>query len=81
MLKYFGPSHWLNWYSVQSQVASYQRLLKWYLIPPCLYKVCIKGKVEQSKEKSSTLPIHLGVIAIEKGAFRSPSTMVANFTY
>ena len=35
------------------------------------YKVRIKGKVELSRE---------GVVAIEKGAFRSPSTMVANFT-
>ena len=33
------------------------------------YKVRIKGKVEQSRERSSTLPIHLGVVAIEKGAF------------
>ena len=32
------------------------------------YKVRIKGKVEQSKERSSA-PIHLGVVAIEKGAF------------
>ena len=40
---------------------------------PCLarhYKVRIKGKVD-----------HLGVVAIERGAFGgSPSTMVANFT-
>ena len=32
------------------------------------YKVRFKGS-------------HLGVVAIEKGAFGSPSTMVANFTY
>ena len=25
--------------------------------------------------------LHLGVVAIEKGAFGSPSTKVANFTY
>ena len=42
------------------------------------YKVKIKGKVEQSKEWSSALPY---TVAIEKGAFRSPSTKVANFTY
>ena len=35
------------------------------------YKVPIKGKVEH-------LPLHLGVVGIEKGAFGSPSTMVAN---
>ena len=43
------------------------------------YKVRIKSKVEQSRERSSALPLHLGVVAIEKGAFGSPSTMVANF--
>ena len=45
------------------------------------YKVRIKSKVEQSREWSSALPLHLGVVAIEKGAFESPSTTVANFTY
>ena len=43
------------------------------------YKVRFKGKVEQSREWSSALPYTL-VVAIEKGAFGSPSTMVANFT-
>ena len=45
------------------------------------YKVRIKGKVEQSREKSSALPLHLGVVANEKRAFESPSTMVVYFTY
>ena len=43
---------------VQYQIESYQRLKKWYLIPPCLtqhYKVRIKGKMEQSWERSSAL--------------------------
>ena len=44
------------------------------------YKVRIKGKVEQSREWSSTLPYN-GVVTIEKGAFGSPSTKVANFTF
>ena len=35
------------------------------------YKVRIKGKVEQSREKSSA-PLHFGVVAIEKGTFGSP---------
>ena len=40
--------------SVQSQVASYQRLLKrWYLIPPCLTLNDIRH--EQSKERTSSL--------------------------
>ena len=41
------------------------------------YKVLIKGKVEPSKEMSSSLPIHLGVVAVEKGAVWSPSTTAA----
>ena len=45
------------------------------------YKVWIKGKVEQSRERSSILRLHLDVVAIEKGAFGSPSTKVTNFTY
>ena len=44
------------------------------------YKVRIKGKVEQSKEQGST-SLHLGVVAIEKGAFGSLSTKVANYTF
>ena len=38
------------------------------------------GKVEQSRERSSALPYTSVVVAIEKGTFESPSTMVANFT-
>ena len=45
------------------------------------YKVHIKGKVVQSRERSSAPPLHLGVVAIEKGAFWLPSTAVANFTF
>ena len=46
------------------------------------YKVRIKGKVEQSGERSSDPPKkNLGVVAIEKGAFGYPSTTVANFTF
>ena len=44
------------------------------------YKVRIKSKVEQSEGKSSAPPLHLGVVVIEKGAFGSPLTTVANFT-
>ena len=45
------------------------------------YKIWINGQVEQSKERSSTLPYTLVVVAIEKGAFGSLSTTVANFTH
>ena len=52
----------------------------WYLLAKQQYKVRIEGKVEQSRERSSA-PLHLSVVPIEKGAFWSPSTIVANFTY
>ena len=55
-------------------------VLDTYLLNTQHYKVHIKDKVEQSKERSSALPLHLSVVAIEKGVFRSPSTTVANFT-
>ena len=69
---------------VQSQVKSYQdskMVLDATLLNTQYYKVRIKGKVEQSREWSSAFPLHLRVVAIEKGAFRSPSTTVANFTF
>ena len=42
------------------------------------YKVWIKVKVEQSSERSLRPSLQLGVVAIEKGAFWSPSTMDYN---
>ena len=59
---------------VQSQVASYQRLLKWYLIPPCLILSNIRyiSRVKWSNPGKG--------VAIEKRAFWSPSTTVANPT-
>ena len=41
---------------VQSQVESYQRLKKIILDTTQQYKVHFKGKVEQSRERSSALP-------------------------
>ena len=68
---------------VQSQVASYQRLSKWYLIPPCLTLSSIRyvSRVKWSNPGKGCPSLHLGVVAMEKGAFGSPSTTVANFTY
>ena len=61
--------------SVQSQVESYQKLKKMVLDALLLntqhYKVGIKGKGLQSRERSST-PLHLIVVAIVKGGFGSP---------
>ena len=44
------------------------------------YKVRVKDEVEQSRERSSALPYTSVVVAIQKGAFGSPSTKVTNFT-
>ena len=44
------------------------------------YKVSIKGKWSNPGKKLGS-PLHLGVVAIDKGAFGLPSTKVANFTY
>ena len=44
-------------------------------------KVRIKGKVKQSEGKEYHPPLHLSVVAIEKGAYGLPLTMVVNFTY
>ena len=48
-------------------------VLDTYLFNTLYYKVYIKGKVEQAREKSSA-PLHIGVVAIEMGAYWSPST-------
>ena len=60
---------------VQSQFESYQRLKKMildtFLLNTQHYKVRIKGKVERPS-------LHLGVVAIKKGAFGSTATTVAN---
>ena len=42
------------------------------------YKVWIKGKVKQPRTRSSAPTLHLGIVAFEKGAFKSPSITVTN---
>ena len=44
------------------------------------YKVCIKSKVEQSRERSSASPAPW-CSSYRKGSLRLPSTMVTNFTF
>ena len=57
---------------VQSQVKSYQKLKKWYLMPSCLTLSIIRyiSRIIQGKKRP---PLHLSVVANEKGAFRSPT--------
>ena len=45
------------------------------------YKVRIKGNSGAFLGKELCPPLHLGVVAIEKGAFGSPLTTVANLLY
>ena len=54
-------------------------LLDAILLNTQLYKVSIKGEVEQSREGVAPYP-HLSVVTIEKRAFGSPSTKVTKFT-
>ena len=44
------------------------------------YKVWIKSKVEQSKEKELHSPLNFSVVGIENGDLMSSSTKIANFT-
>ena len=64
---------------VQFQVKSYQRLKKWYLMPPCLTHSIISygSRVKWVNSKKGVAPSP----TIEKGAFGLTSTTVANFTY
>ena len=67
---------------VQSQVESYQRLLKWYLIPPCLTLSIIRygSRVKWSNPGNGVAPSPTHwCSSYRKGSLRSPSTMVAKF--
>ena len=60
------------------------KIQKWYLMPPCLTLSIIRygSRVKWSNpEKGVAPPLHLGVVAIEKGAFGPISAKVANFTF
>ena len=69
---------------IQSSVESYQRLKKWYLIPPCLTLSNIKyvSRVKWSNPRKGVVPpLLLSVVAIEKETFWLPSTTVTNFCF
>ena len=70
-----------DWSSIPGRVIpkTQKMVLNAILFSTQHYKVRTKGKVEQSWEWSSA-SLHLDVVAIEKGAFGSPSTKVTNFT-
>ena len=71
-----------DWGSIQGRVIP--KTKKWYLIPLCLILSTIRyvSRIEWSNPGKGVVPsLHLGEVAIEKGAFGSPLTTVANFTY
>ena len=54
---------------IQSQVASYQKLKKWFLIPPCLTlsNISYISRLKWNNAGKGEAPsLHLGVVAIEK---------------
>ena len=51
------------------------------LVPPCLTLSIIRVKWSNPGKGVAPSPSYWKVVAIEKGAFGSPSTTVANFTY
>ena len=71
----------LGWIPGRIVPKTFKMVLDTSLLNTQRYKVRIKNKMEQSRERSSVLPLHLGVVAIEKGAFWLLLTTVANFTY
>ena len=71
----------LNKETKPNQVKSYQRFQMWYLIFPCLTLSIIRYVLRvkwNNPGKEVAPPPHLGVVAIEKGAFGSSSPVVAN---
>ena len=64
---------------IQSQIESYQRLKKWYLMSPRLTLSIIRYGSEVSgaiQGKEYYPPLHISVVAIEKEAFRSPNLII-----
>ena len=60
-----------NQYSIQVIPKNQKIVLDSSLLNTQHYKVCIKGKVKQSRKRIMPL-LHLSGVAIEKGTFRSP---------
>ena len=66
------------------QVELYQRLKKWYLMPPCLTLSIIRyrSRVKWSNLGKRVVPSPTPwCSSYRKGAFGSPFTKVANFTF
>ena len=66
---------------VNSQLKSYQRLKKMLLDSPLLNTQHYKVNWKNPGNGVAPFPYTIGVVAIEKGAFESLLTNVANFTF
>ena len=68
---------------VQSKVELYQRLKKWYLMPPFLMLSIIRygSGVKYNNPGKGVAPTPTVVVDNEKGTFGSPSTQVADLIY
>ena len=70
-----------DWGSIAGQVIP-KTQKKWYVIPPCLILSLMRyvSWVKWSNPGKGVAPFPTSrVLAIEKGAFRSPSTTASNF--
>ena len=71
---------WLSLATLKMDARSTWRIMTGWCKPSSICGTFPKKK----KKKMYVIPmpsLHLGVVAIEKGAFGSPSTMVTNFTF
>ena len=59
------------WVSIPGRIIpkTFKMVLDTFLLNTQQYKVRIKGKVEQFRERSNAPPLQLGVVPIEKEAF------------
>ena len=88
-IRYNWRSLWLNEKSVRQwfgRPGFNPQSKKWYLVQPCLTLSIIRygSRIKWSnsgREWNCTLTLHLGVVAIEKEAFGSPSTKIVDFSF
>ena len=76
--------HYVREIGVKSHVESYQRLKKWYLIPPCLTLSIIRyvSRVKWIKSRKGVASYPTPrCSSYWKGALRLPSPTVFNFSY
>ena len=63
---------------VQSQVESFQKLKKWYLMAPCLTLTILRysSRIMWSNPRKEVATQYFAVVAIEKGTLKSVLTSV-----